>query len=118
MNGRSGERPKFSLQAAEQLNVIEKVRDPSHVRCLSAGEWLQLLRSKGFLVRHSEVLDKDMDLDGWAGRMSVSDDVKPKLKEMLWGQTPGLQDYLRTRESGDNLKFNLQEAVFVATLLS
>ena len=106
-----------SPKAAEQLNLIEKVRDPSHVRCLSAGEWLQLLRSKGFLVRHSEVLDKDMDLDGWAGRMSVTADVMPKLREMLRDQTPGLQDYLRTQESGSNLKFNLQEAVLVATKL-
>ncbi len=89
------------------------MRDPSHARMLSAGEWLQLLRRNGFLVRHSEILDKDMDLDGWAGRMSVSPEVKRKLKDMLWDQTPGLQDYLRTQESGaDNLKFNLQEAIF------
>ena len=108
-----------SPTAAEQLNALEKVRDPSHARCLSAGEWLQLLRKNGFIVRHSEILDKDMDLDGWAGRMSVGADVKPKLREMLFDQTPGLQDYLRTKEGeSGNLRFNLQEAVFVATKMN
>jgi ubiquinone/menaquinone biosynthesis C-methylase UbiE len=103
-----------SPKAAEQLNALEKMRDPSHARMLSAGEWLQLLRRNSFLVRHSEILDKDMDLDGWAGRMSVSPEVKEKLRAMLWDQTPGLQDYLRTQEIGaGNLKFILKEAVFV-----
>jgi ubiquinone/menaquinone biosynthesis C-methylase UbiE len=100
--------------AAEQLNLIEKTRDPSHARLLSVGEWLQLLRKNGFIVLHREVLDKDMDLDGWAGRMSVGAELVPKLKEMLWDQTPGLQDYLRTHEKDGVVKFNLQEAVFVA----
>lgn len=105
-----------SPKAAEQLNIIETVRDPSHARCLSAGEWLQLLRRSGFVVRHREVLDKEMDLDSWAGRMSASAGDRAKLKEMLWDDTPGLQDYLRTQDGTDgNLKFNLQEAVFVAT---
>lgn len=104
-----------SLQAADKLNAIEKARDPSHVRCLSAGEWLQLLRRSGFVVRHHEVLDKDMDLDGWAGRMSVSADLKPKLEAMLRDPMPELQAYLRTQENGGNLKFNLEEAVFIAT---
>ena len=104
-----------SPKAAEQLNIIETVRDPSHVRCWSAGEWLDLLRRNAFVVQHHEVLDKDMDLDGWAGRMSASAEDRAKLKEMLWDDTPGLQDYLRTQDAKDgNLKFNLQEAVFIA----
>ena len=103
-----------STQAADQLNRIEKARDPSHARCLSVGEWLQLLRQNGFVVLHREVLDKDMDLEGWAGRMSVGADVLPQLRAMLWDQTPGLQDYLRTHEKDGVLKFNLEEAVFVA----
>jgi ubiquinone/menaquinone biosynthesis C-methylase UbiE len=103
-----------SPQAAEQLHLIEKTRDPSHMRLLSVGEWLQLLRKNGFVVLHREVLDKDMDLDGWAGRMSVAAELIPKLKEMLWDQTPGLQAYLRTHEKDGVVKFNLEEAVFVA----
>jgi ubiquinone/menaquinone biosynthesis C-methylase UbiE len=103
-----------SAKAAEQLNAIEKVRDPSHVRCLSVGEWLQLLRRSGFVVLHSEKLDKDMDLDGWAGRMSVSAEDKAKLNAMLRDPMPELQAYLRTHESGGVLRFNLEEAIFLA----
>jgi ubiquinone/menaquinone biosynthesis C-methylase UbiE len=104
-----------SPKAAEQLNALEKMRDPSHARMLSAGEWLQLLRRNGFLVRHSEILDKDMDLDGWTSRMNCDAETKAKLRAMLWDETPGLQDYLRTQESGDNLKFILKEAILIAT---
>jgi ubiquinone/menaquinone biosynthesis C-methylase UbiE len=107
-----------SPKAAEALNAIEKVRDPSHARCLSAGEWLALLGRSGFAVHHHEILDKDMDLDSWAGRMSVSDDSRPTLVAMLGDPMPELQAYLRTQESGDNLKFNLEEAVFVATKMA
>jgi ubiquinone/menaquinone biosynthesis C-methylase UbiE len=104
-----------SLKASAQLDIIEKTRDPSHARLLSAGEWLQLLRGNGFVVRHSEVLDKDMDLDGWADRMSASAEVKKKLATMLRDPMPELQAYLRTRDGADgNLRFNLLEAVFVA----
>lgn len=104
-----------SKRAAEMLNTIEKVRDPSHARCLSAGEWLQLLRRNGFVVRHTEILDKDMDLEGWAGRMSVNAEDTRKLDGMLRDPMPELQAYLRTQDSGGAVKFNLQEAVFVAT---
>jgi ubiquinone/menaquinone biosynthesis C-methylase UbiE len=103
-----------SPKAADRLNAIEKVRDPSHARCLSAGDWLALLERSGFAVHHHEILDKDMDLDGWAGRMSVSADTRPALAAMLRDPMPELQAYLRTQESGDNLKFNLEEAVFIA----
>jgi ubiquinone/menaquinone biosynthesis C-methylase UbiE len=104
-----------SPRAADRLNEIERVRDPSHARCLAAGEWLQLLRRSGFVVRHSEVLDKDMDLEGWAGRMSVGEQDKHRLDTMLRDPMPELQAYLRTRADGGVLTFNLQEAVFVAT---
>ena len=104
-----------SPKASAQLDSIEKTRDPSHARLLSAGEWLQLLRGSGFVVLHSEVLDKNMDLDGWAGRMSVGAEGKAKLAAMLHDPTPELQAYLRTQDSADgNLRFNLQEAVFVS----
>jgi ubiquinone/menaquinone biosynthesis C-methylase UbiE len=104
-----------SPKAAEQLNIIETMRDPSHARCLSAGEWLQLLRRSGFVVRHHEVLDKDMDLDSWAGRMSASEETKRRLDAMLRDPMPELQAYLRTHDSDGVVKFNLEEAVFVAT---
>ena len=104
-----------SPKASAQLDLIEKTRDPSHARLLSAGEWLQLLRGNGFVVLHSEVLDKDMDLDGWADRMSASAEDKVKLATMLRDPMPELQAYLRTQDATDgNLRFNLQEAVFVS----
>ena len=104
-----------SPKASAQLDLIEKTRDPSHARLLSAGQWLQLLRGNGFVVLHSEVLDKDMDLHGWADRMSAGAEDKAKLATMLRDPMPDLQAYLRTQDSADgNLRFNLQEAVFVS----
>jgi len=104
-----------SLKASAQLDIIEKTRDPSHARLLSAGEWLQLLRGNGFVVLHSEVLDKDMDLNSWADRMSASAEDKAKLATMLRDPMPELQVYLRTEDAAaGNLRFNLEEAVFIA----
>jgi hypothetical protein len=47
--------------------------------------------------------------------MSVSADLRPKLEALLRDPMPELQAYLRTQESGDNLTFNLEEAVFIST---
>jgi ubiquinone/menaquinone biosynthesis C-methylase UbiE len=100
--------------AAKQYNAIEKLRDPSHARCLGVGEWLELIERAGLIVRHREVLIKDMDFLGWAGRMQVSDAVQCELRSLLLNNAPALQAFLNTRTVGDDLTFSIAEVVIVA----
>ena len=67
-------------KAAAPYNEFEKLRDPSHGRCLSESEWLTLINGAGLVVRQSEILTKDIELEGWAGRMQP----RRKLKKLRY----------------------------------
>jgi hypothetical protein len=45
---------------AAAYNDFEKLRDPSHGRCLGLSEWTALLSSLGVTVEHSEHMDQDI----------------------------------------------------------
>jgi ubiquinone/menaquinone biosynthesis C-methylase UbiE len=101
-------------QAAALYNEFEKLRDPSHGRCLSESEWLDLIASAGLAVRHREILSKDIELEGWAGRMQASPETKNKLRAILRNASGGLRDYLQPKERADNIDFVLMETLIVA----
>lgn len=100
--------------AAVLHNAFEKLRDPSHGRCLSAREWLDLLAGAGLIVRHHETLSKDIDLEGWSGRMQASAEAKEKLRAILRNASGALRDYLQPKEGPDDIDFVLMESLIVA----
>jgi ubiquinone/menaquinone biosynthesis C-methylase UbiE len=101
-------------KAAAPYNEFEKLRDPSHGRCLSEKEWLDLITRAGLAVRHREILSKDIELEGWAGRMQASSDTKKKLGAILLGASGGLRDFLQPKVLPDNIGFVLTESLIVA----
>lgn len=101
-------------KAAALYNEFEKLRDPSHGRCLSESEWLDLITRAGLIVRHREILTKDIELEGWAGRMQVSPDTKEQLRMILRGTSGGLRDFLQPKELPDDIGFVLMESLIVA----
>ena len=101
-------------KAAALYNEFEKLRDPSHGRCLSESEWLGLIADAGLMVRHREILTKDIELEGWAGRMQASRDTKEKLRMILRSALGGLRDFLQPSEHPDNIVFVLMETLIVA----
>lgn len=101
-------------QAAALHNAFEKLRDPSHGRCLSAKEWIGLIAGAGLNLRHHEVLSKDIDLEGWAGRTQASPETVEKLRAILRGATGALGNYLQPKERPDNIDFVLMEVLAVS----
>jgi ubiquinone/menaquinone biosynthesis C-methylase UbiE len=55
---------------ADFLNLVEEIRDPSHVNCLSVMEWTNLLRDSGFAITASEQRRKQFDFQTWVERMA------------------------------------------------
>jgi len=102
--------------AAALHNEFERLRDPSHGRCLSESEWLDLIADTGLVVRHREILTKEIELEGWAGRMQASAESKEKLRAILRGASGGLRDFLRPKELPDDIGFVLRETLIVAEL--
>lgn len=93
-------------------NAFEKLRDPSHGRCLTLGEWHALMREAGLTPVTSEVIDQDIPFDPWVQRIRCSAATVTRLKDML--ETEPLRVYLRPRETHDGLTFSLREAIIVA----
>lgn len=104
--------------AAGFANRWEKRRDPSHVRCLSVAEWLDLCRQHGFEIDHSELMAKRMRFAAWADNMGVEEDRRATLLAELEQAPPRAAAFLRPElgEPGDQetAAFHLTEVVIVA----
>jgi hypothetical protein len=73
-----------------------------------------LITDAGLTVRHREILTKDIELEGWAGRMQASAETKEKLRGILRGTQGVLRDFLQPKELPDNMGFVLMESLIVA----
>lgn len=100
--------------AALAYNAFEKLRDPSHGRCLRLEEWTGLLANAGFKIGTTELLAKDMGFRPWAERMSCTPATTRRLETMLLDATAALRAFLEPRTGSDGaLAFTLTEAVIV-----
>jgi ubiquinone/menaquinone biosynthesis C-methylase UbiE len=104
--------------AALTYNLFEKIRDPSHGRCLGMAEWSEVLSAAGFAVVHTERLPKDMELQPWAERIGCDGATIARLRAMLVDGAPALKAFLRPRREQEKLWFTLDEAILIARKMS
>jgi SAM-dependent methyltransferase len=101
-------------EAADAYNAFERLRDPSHERCLGFDEWRCVLRAAGLVVTHVEKLDKAMELRSWADRMGATPEAYARLEKMLRDSGGLVRDFLAPRDYGGSLSFTLHEGIFIA----
>jgi SAM-dependent methyltransferase len=100
-------------QLSALYNAFEKLRDPSHVRCLGLEDWRGLIREAGLSLVSAEVMDQDIVFDPWVARMRCTPATVARLKEMLTEEP--LRSFLRPRETADGMTFTLREAIVIST---
>lgn len=100
--------------AALTYNAFEKIRDPSHGRCLGMAEWTEVMTDTGFTVASKERLPKDMEFDPWAERMGCDATTIARLRSMLTDGSPALKAFLKPRDEAGKLWFTLDEALVIA----
>ena len=100
--------------AALVYNAFEKIRDPSHGRCLGMAEWSEVLGDTGLEVSHKERLPKEMEFQPWAERLGCDAATVERLRAMLTEGTPALKAFLKPRLDDDKLWFTLDEAIVIA----
>lgn len=114
----AGSTPGFSAadltQAAATYNAFEKLRDPSHARCLGMTVWAALMQAAGLRLQHQERIPKDMEFDPWAVRLGCDAATVELLRSMLLGGSPALTAFLKPREVEGVLWFTLDEAIMIA----
>jgi ubiquinone/menaquinone biosynthesis C-methylase UbiE len=106
--------PAALAAAADAYNDFEKLRDPSHRRCLTFAEWRQLVAEAGLAERHVEILDKPMVLGPWADQQATGEAIKLELKTRMLAGSPELRAFLRAQENDGDVDFMLTEAVIIA----
>lgn len=65
------------------FNAYEAVRDPSHVRSLTEGEWVSLLGRHGLEIAAIESFRKRHEFGEWTSRMQVPEAARARLQEMM-----------------------------------
>lgn len=100
--------------AADAYNDFEKIRDPSHGRCLTIGEWRDVTVGAGFVIEHLEKLSKSLEFAPWAERMGAGPETIARLQAILNDSSPALRAYLRPEQRDGALYFTLDEVILVA----
>lgn len=95
----------------DYVNAFEKLRDPSHGRCLSAEEWLAVGQDAGLALQQQESLAKEMDFDFWAQRHD--ENGRRTLKALLSQAGPAVQGFLQPQIAEQGTRFRLLEGIFI-----
>jgi len=72
-----------NLHIDEQVEQAERLRDPTHVRCHSADEWLELLVGTGLDVERVELVERKRHVDDWLARVDTPSEDAQRVRELL-----------------------------------
>lgn len=94
------------------LQSIEVLRDPSHVRDYSPGEWLQMATESGFRIEQLISGRLALDFQQWVTRMNTPAPTVAAIRALQQAISGQVQDYFQLQEDGsfqtDTLMFAAQ----------
>lgn len=102
-----------------EINAIELLRDPSHVRNYRPSEWRAMLESAGLIVKH-ESRDRytehghRADFATWLSRVSTPLAAVEELTRRFRTASPALVEALDIAVDGDRIGFTLPKVLFGA----
>ncbi len=103
-------------EAGKYVNDFEKLRDPSHHRCLGLDEWLRGFQAAGFTVLNQETALKEITFNDWVARMGATPAIVTRLRELLLHAPEAAADFLQPRQTEDDIAFYLTEVIVVGAL--
>lgn len=109
-----GKKARLQNEAGRYINAFERLRDPSHVLCLSIYEWRRAFHEAGLTVEHEETDWKWLDFGSWAARMGVTEPTLTRLRVLLLRAPNAVLEFLTPENRGDTIRFRLSEALFIA----
>lgn len=87
-------------QAAATVDAFERLRDPSHSRAYTEGEWGAMFALAGLHVNHVEQLVKQHQFVAWCARQDCTPETVARLVAMLKGASPAVLDWMQPRAIG------------------
>jgi len=111
----SPEQPK----AARYCNLIESLRDSSHIWAYSLSAWHDFFEGAGLTVRHSEQIVLNQQVGNWAKQGGCNQMAIEQLHVMLWQAPESVREWYgvatKTENSPDlDGAFSTQQALMVA----
>lgn len=100
-------------EADDELDRIEFLRDPSHVRNYRPSVWREMLNVANLKIEFGETVPKPLNAIDWLERMNVPESTQETVLAKISGATGWLKEYLRPHGTGDLLTFHLQESLFL-----
>ena len=104
------------------INDLDRLHDPTTVRNYGAAEWRSFIEEAGLRVDWVEEeaweLAEGRSLTEWLARSGASSAVLEQARVMLLGAPARVREYLRVKERGEDIAFDLPRIVIVATRVS
>ncbi len=100
-----------------EINAVERLRDPSHVRNWRASEWRALLEAAGLRVTalESGIYDREAkSFNDWTARIRTPPAAVAELRRMLSNARPALRAALELEVTADDIRLALPRVVIVA----
>jgi SAM-dependent methyltransferase len=72
-----------NLHIDEQVEEAERLRDPTHVRCYSSDEWMELFVGANLDAERVELLERKRDVDDWLARVETPPEEAEHVRELL-----------------------------------
>jgi hypothetical protein len=72
-----------NLYRGDVVEEAERLRDPTHVRNYSEDEWRRLLVEAGLEVEAVELLETDIEVEGWLARAGCVGDEAERVRALL-----------------------------------
>jgi ubiquinone/menaquinone biosynthesis C-methylase UbiE len=105
-------------QLDREINHLELLRDPSHVRNYRVSEWTEMLQKAGFEIVHTHVGmhagGTRMEVTGWMDRIGTPEENRAELLGTFFDPTPELVEALNIRRENDVVTFSLPEMTLLA----
>lgn len=100
--------------AAQYINELEKLRDPSHHWAYPRGEWIAFFERAGLAVERAETFRKARDFDTWAGIMGVTGTLRARLRGLIVTAPGAAGEALTPTPEGERIRFHLTELLIIA----
>jgi SAM-dependent methyltransferase len=110
---RRGKKARMQRQAGQYVNAFERLRDPSHHRCLSVSAWRAAFYNAGFAVEHEAIARKAFEIREWARRAGVPSADLPRLRALLKQAPQEVLEFLTPVFRADTIEFYLSELLII-----
>jgi|GEM_PF-1346225 len=101
------------MTTAHYIDDYERLRDPSHVRCLPPSAWRKCFAQAGLRVLRDETVEKQIGFEEWCGHQKTPAELMGRLRDTLLNAPEAAKAQLKPTLKDGVLHFSMVEGIFV-----